>query len=147
MESADSIVEQLKKEEQTLLLRLAGIRQALDAYVMGKLSPVHPDATQGNGARSGPTLDGMRIPDAVSVYLSWARDNGRDRVMLSELADALGSSRIMSALGKPIASIWKPLTNTLSAPGNIKTWIVTRGSEGRFLRTDTVELRASHKKT
>jgi hypothetical protein len=115
--------------------------------VRARLAGAPTDAAQANVARSGPTLNGMRIPDAVNVYLNWARDQGRDRVTLGDLADALGSGNIVSALGKPIGSPWKPLTNTLAAPGNSDAWRVRRGSSDRFLRSDTIELSTLARKT
>src|SRR5258707_10295550 len=99
METQDNIVEQFKKEEHALLLRLRAIQGALDAYVLGKLRQQPADASPGsNRAHSGPTLDGMRIPDAIRIYMNWAKDQGRMQVPLGELADHLSTQRIMSAM-------------------------------------------------
>ena len=144
------LVEELKREEQTLLLRLAAVRAALDVYVMGQLrGEPAPAPTTTPLPANIPCLDDMRIRDAINLYLHWCRDNGRERTTLGELEKVLLSFRVVSVRGQPMMAMrypWKTLTNTLGSPDNKDTWNVVMHSSDHFQRADTIELIAPRRK-
>lgn len=143
MESSNQHYEELKREEQKAKLRLAAIQAAIGVYeregprslpsqVM-MLSDIPPGA---------PSLDGLRLRDAITIYLRWAQDNGRDKIQLGELKQALLSQKITTFRGKPIAGrlAYKTICNSLGSPENRETWVIEKHSE-HYQDADLIGLR------
>jgi hypothetical protein len=141
-ESQRTFIEGLEREERALLLRLTAIRQTLEVYrshsepVPVAESPIPPGA---------PSLDGLRIRDAITVYLEFCRDEGRDQITLGELAKALLSFQVTTFRGTLLNSDlikhkWKTICNSLGSPENKDTWEIQKHSD-HYQRADLIGLK------
>lgn len=143
MQSLEEYLNELKAQERDLDLRLTGIRANIDAIMRQQL-----------GAAPGPqppSLDSMRIRDAVNVYLSWRRDQGMSAATLGELEKELAKHKIVSFRKQPMSEMrfpWKSMCNALGSPDNKHLYHIERHDpEGHFSRADTIELKSSKKKS
>jgi hypothetical protein len=120
----------------------------IDLY-QGRLR-VEPPAMQSPAIPAGaPSLDGLRIRDAVSAYLKFCRDNGRQQITLGELERAMLSYNVTTFRGSPLQNTkfpWKTLTNSLGSPENKDTWEIAKRSD-HYQRGDLIGLKAVLHKT
>jgi hypothetical protein len=140
MGTIEDKLRELQEREQVLLLDLSAVRAAIDVYIKGRLRSNTPG---GQTEPNSPTLDDMRIKDAINVYLQWARDNGRDKVTLKELHDVLRQNRIITAKKEIMDRdrVWTNITIAVSSPTLANRWNVTRLDPNRYNMRDTIELR------
>ena len=136
MQSSDDYLGQLKAEERALALRLASVRAAIDVYIKGQISPSET-----------PNLDGLRIRDAINVYLGWAAERGKVTT-IADLERELPKFRVMSFKRKPMSDmpfIFKSLCNCIGSPENQKLWHVKRRNKEHFTREDEISLKPPQK--
>ena len=141
------LVEVLRKEERALLTRLATVRATLEIY--GEQQAETTSAPAPLIPLGAPSLDGLRTRDAISIYLRWAQDNGRDRITLGELEKVLLANRVVSFRGVPLTnsrSPWKLMCNIFGAPGNQDQWVIEKHSEAQYQRADLIGLKQSSRK-
>lgn len=150
MQSLAEHLEALRAEERELQIRLASVQAAIAVVAKGqphieplRVEPPEPPYT-------GPNLDGLRIKDAMNMYLAWERDsNGRPKVTLGELEKVLLAHEVVSFRGQPFRAMrhtWKTLTNILGSPENAGIWIIERHAEDHFQKADTITLKAARRK-
>ena len=126
------LVEELKKEERALTSRLDAVKTLLAVY-QGR-TPAEPVAESPTIPPGAPSLDGLRIRDAVSVYLGFCRDNGREQITLGELHKALLSFQVTTFRGTLLNSDlikhkWKTICNSLGSPENREVWEIQKRSD------------------
>jgi hypothetical protein len=142
------LVEELKREEQSLLLRLERVRATLDIYRGGQWTEPMQVSTPLPELPTGyPPLDDMRTRDAINLYLNWAQDQGRS-VTLGELERVLLAHRVVSFRGKPFSESrfsFKTLTNIIGSPDNKDLWQVEMHSPEHYQRADTIALKSQHR--
>ena len=142
------LIEELKKEEQSLLARLSTVRDTLAVYTKGRLH-AEPEIQSPSLPPGAPPLDGLRIRDAVNVYLNWCRDNGRERITLGELEKAILSYHVTTFRGTPLKDTkfpWKTLTNSLGSPENKDAWVIEKRSD-HHQRGDLIGLKTQRRTT
>ena len=142
-ESQRTFIEGLEREERALMLRLAAIRQTLEVYRShSEPEPVVPTLPPG-----APSLDGLRIRDAVSAYLNFCRDNGREQITLGEIEKALLSYHVTTFRGAPLSGTkfpWKTIANSLGSPENQDVWEIQKRSD-HYQRGDLIGLKSPKK--
>lgn len=142
--STENLIEQLRKERETLLGRLAAIDAMLTAYGGNATRPPNTRTAPIEELPTGyPQLDNMRTRDAINLYLSWAKDKERE-VTLGELERVLLAHRVVSFRGKVFGESrfpFKTLTNIIGSPDNANFWNVDMHSPEHFQRTDVIGLR------
>ena len=93
-------------------------------------------------------MDGLRVRDAINLYLKWAEERGRI-VTLGDLTKELVRHRVVSFRNKPLSEQrypFKSITNALGLPSNKQEWHVDRRDpEGHHTAADTIKLKHSRK--
>ena len=147
MEAIEDKLRELDERERFLLVELQAVRASIDIFAKAKnkgLSPSESPSLAGNTIPAGaPSLDGLRIRDAINQYLRWASVNGRDRIRLGELFAALKGSRVTTFRGKLLSETtfpFKTVCNSLGAPENKGAWVIEKHSD-HFQEADTIGLR------
>jgi hypothetical protein len=144
MQSLEEYLETLKGQRRELEVRLASIDAAINAISLNQPAaapqPTQPAAPQ----LQGPSLDNLRMRDAIRIYLAWREDNGLPPATLGELEKELARHNVVSFRNKAMASMvygWKSLCNGLGSPNNMKMWNIERkDKEGHFTRADVITL-------
>src|SRR5271166_2289393 len=148
MQTSDSYLQELIAEERVPKLRLASVRAAMDVIVQDKIPSDRPDRQPGEA--SPPTLDGMRMRDAIGVYLAWRRDRSAPPLTLGELERELKRHQIMSFRKQPLAAMkhpWKAICNALGATGNCHLWHIKRIDPKHYTPLDTIELKSAREES
>jgi hypothetical protein len=142
MEVADEYLEKLRSEERTLRLRLASVQAAIDVYIKGEIG--------GGSPSGGPSLDSMRIRDAIAAYLGWRQAAGMPVATLGDLEQELAKHHVVNSRNEPMSATkhpWKSMAHTLAAQENEHLWEIQRTDpEGHFSRRDKISFRPKAKK-
>ena len=115
MQTLDEYLDDLKVQERELLLRLAAVQSSIDSLTRGQFTPPPAAPPEPQGPQC-PSLDYMRIRDAINVYLSWRRDQGLPPATLGELERELAKHNVVSFRNEPMSGMkykWKSLSNVL----------------------------------
>ncbi len=141
MPMSDEYLEGLREQERTFELRLASVRAAINVYTKGEIG--------GNQPSGCPSLDRMRIRDAIAAYLGFRHSAGLPPATLGELDAELERHNVVNSRNESLRTNkhpWKSLAHTLAAEENADIWQITRRDpDGHFTRLDTIELRVKTK--
>jgi hypothetical protein len=144
-----ALVEQLRREEHALLARLAAVRQMLDVYANGQMHQKPAPVAESPAVMEGsPSLSGLRIRDAISIYLGFCREKGRDRITIGEMFAALSAGGVTTFRGKPLNETkfpFKTVCNSLGSPENRDVWVIEKRSD-HYQRGDTIALKTEKRK-
>jgi hypothetical protein len=149
--SLDEYLEALKTQKRELEVRIATIEDAINATSPNQPATA-PQPTQPITPQlQGPSLDNLRMRDAIRLWLAWREDNGLPPATLGELEKELARHNVVSFRNKEMKTMvffWKSLTNGLGSPNNAKLWnIERRDPNGHYTRADLITLTKQPKPT
>jgi hypothetical protein len=150
MQTIEDYLHDLKAQERELLLRLSAVQSAIDAITRGLLTTALPIPAPQPPGPQGPPLNGLRMRDAIKIYLGWAQKEGIP-VTIGMLEKELAKYDVVSFRNQPMKDMpypFKSLCIALGSPDNQKFWHIERlDPDGHFTRSDRIELKVPKKES